>query len=125
MGLNKCKLGNFITKTDNRNSLLQYNVDAIRGVGNDKRLMPTRADLNGRDISKFKIVLPGDFVFNHRTSRHGGKFCITYNSESAPVICTEDYTVFRIKSECATKVAPLWLYLFFCRPEFDRFVMYS
>ena len=48
--------------------------------------MPTKADINGRDLSKFQIVCPGDFVFNHRTSRNGSKFSIAYNGGERAVI---------------------------------------
>ena len=68
MGLSKYKLGELIELRDVRNSDLQYGIADVRGVNNLKQLMPTKADLNGRDLTKFQIVSPGEFVFNHRTS---------------------------------------------------------
>jgi type I restriction enzyme S subunit len=85
--------------------------------------MPTKADMNGRDLSKFQIVHPGEFVFNHRTSRNGSKFSIAYNDGEYPVICTEDYVVFRIKEDSRTILMAEWLYMFFNRSEFDRYVI--
>lgn len=85
--------------------------------------MQTKADLNGRDLSRFQVVNPGEFVFNHRTSRNGSKFSIALNDEDAPVICTEDYVVFRIKRECEDMLLAEWLYMFFDRLEFDRYVI--
>ena len=85
--------------------------------------MPTKTSLTGRDLSKFQIVFPGDFVFNHRTSRNGSKFSIAYNGGESPVICTEDYVVFRIKPEYSHKLLARWLYMHFNRPEFDRYVI--
>lgn len=85
--------------------------------------MSTKADLNGRDLSKFQIVYPGDFVFNHRTSRNGSKFSIAYNDGEQPVICTEDYVVFRVRDDCKNILNARWLYMFFNRPEFDRYVI--
>lgn len=125
MILTKHCLGEFIERLDIRNSEQKYSIEDVRGVSNDKKLMPTKADLNGRDLTKFRIVNPGEFVYNHRTSRHGGKFCIAYNSGTAPIICTEDYTVFKIKDSCKERLLDTWLFMFFNRPEFDRFVMYS
>ena len=119
------KLGEFIFQKDQRNNELKYSIESVCGVNNLKELMPTRADLNGRDISKFLIVEPGDFVYNHRTSRHGGKFCIAYNNGEKPIICTEDYTVFSIKNEAKEELLAQWLFIYFRRPECDRFVMYS
>ena len=94
MALNKYRLGDLIELLGQENTKLQYGIEDVRGVNNLKKLMSTKADLNGRDLSKFQIVNPGEFFFNHRTSRNGAKFSITYNYESSPIICTEDYVVF-------------------------------
>ena len=125
MALTKYKLGELIELLEYTNSDLQYCIDDVRGVNNLKHLMPTKADMNGRDLSKFQIVKPGEFVFNHRTSRNGGKFSIALNDENAPVICTEDYVVFRIKPESKNTLIEEWLYLYFNRSEFDRYVITS
>ena len=108
---------------DVRNSDLQYGIADVRGVNNLKQLMPTKADLNGRDLTKFQIVDPSEFVFNHRTSRNGSKFSIAYNYGERPIICTEDYVVFRVKDDCKQILDAIWLYMFFNRPEFDRYVI--
>ena len=123
MGLSKYKLGELIELRDVRNSDLQYSIADVRGVNNLKLLMPTKADLNGRDLTKFQIVSPGEFVFNHRTSRNGSKFSIAYNDGERPIICTEDYVVFRVKDDCKQILEAIWLYMFFNRPEFDRYVI--
>lgn len=123
MALTKSLLGSYLELRENYNSELKYGLDDVRGVNNLKKLMPTKADLNGRDISKFNIVYPGEFVFNHRTSRNGSKFSIAYNDEEKPIICTEDYVVFKIRDDCKNKLHELWLYMFFNRPEFDRYVI--
>lgn len=125
MALIKYKLGELIELLEYTNSDLQYCIDDVRRVNNLKHLMPTKADMNGRDLSKFQIVKPGEFVFNHRTSRNGGKFSIALNDENAPVICTEDYVVFRIKPESKNTLIEEWLYLYFNRSEFDRYVITS
>lgn len=123
MALSKYKLGKLIELRDVRNSDLQYGIADVRGVNNLKQLMPTKADLNGRDLTKFQIVSPGEFVFNHRTSRNGSKFSIAYNDGERPIICTEDYVVFRVKDDCKQILEAIWLYMFFNRPEFDRYVI--
>ena len=40
-----------------------------------------------------------------------------------PHIFTEDYVVFRIKEDCEILLLKEWLYMYFCRAEFDRFVI--
>ena len=123
MELNRCVLGEFIELRENINTDLRYGVKDVRGVNNLKELMPTKADISGRDLSKFQIVYPGEFVFNHRTSRNGSKFSIAFNDCGKPVICTEDYVVFRIKEISPKRLLPEWLYMYFNRPEFDRYVI--
>ena len=123
MALTKCKLGDLIELREVVNSDLAFGSEYVRGVNNLKQLMPTKADINGRDLSKFQIVYPGEFVFNHRTSRNGSKFSIAYNDGDTPVICTEDYVVFRIKEESKQFLVAEWLYMFFNRSEFDRYVI--
>lgn len=123
MGLTNCILGSYLELCSNRNTDLQYGIKDVRGVNNQKQFMSTKADLNGRDLRKFQIVHPGEFVFNHRTSRNGSKFSIAYNDGNTSVICTEDYVVFKIRDVCKRFLDARWLYLFFNRPEFDRFVI--
>lgn len=123
MALTKCKLGAYIELRGETNASLVFGPDDVRGVNNLKLLMPTKADINGRDLSKFQIVYPGEFVFNHRTSRNGSKFSIAYNDGEKAVICTEDYVVFRIKEDAKEVLAAEWLYMFFNRSEFDRYVI--
>lgn len=123
MALNKCNLGEHIELCNSINSDLLFGLHDVRGVNNLKSLMPTKADMNGRDLSKFQIVNSGEFVFNHRTSRNGSKFSIAFNDGESPVICTEDYVVFRIKQESKNILSAKWLYMFFNRSEFDRYVI--
>ncbi len=123
MALTKYSLGELIELREITNDDLSFGVDDVRGVNNLKKLMPTKADINGRDLAKFQIVHPGEFVFNHRTSRNGGKFSIAYNNGEKPVICTEDYVVFRIKEDATQTILADWLYMFFNRAEFDRYVI--
>ena len=123
MGLKKYKLGELIELVVETNSDELFGPNDVRGISNLKEMMSTKADLNGRDLSKFQIVQPGTFVFNHRTSRNGSKFSITYNYDSVPHIFTEDYVVFRIKKDCENILLKEWLYMYFCRAEFDRYVI--
>ena len=123
MGLSKYKLGELIELVEETNSDELFGPDDVRGISNLKEMMTTKADLNGRDLSMFQIVRPGTFVFNHRTSRNGSKFSITYNYDSRPHIFTEDYVAFRVKEDCDNLLMKEWLYMYLCRAEFDRFVI--
>ncbi len=121
MALSKYKLGDLIEKVYLKNNRSEYNEKNARGVNNNKQLIITKANIDGRDFSKFSIVEPGVFFFNHRTSRNGSKFSITYNNTNENYIVTEDYVLFRISDE--KMILKEWLYMFFNRPELDRYVI--
>ena len=85
MALTKYRLGDLIELCETTNEGLSFGADDVRGVNNQKKLMPTKADIHGRDLAKFQIVHPGAFVFNHRTSRNGSKFSIAYNDDEKQI----------------------------------------
>lgn len=57
MGLKKYKLGELIELVEETNSDELFGSDDVRGISNLKEMMSTKADLNGRDLSK-GIVRP-------------------------------------------------------------------
>lgn len=116
------RLGQYIERIDRRNDDHLYGLEDIRGVSNTKELMPTKANMNGRDLAPFQILMPGEFVFNRRTTRNGERIGLGMNKDSKPYILTEDYVLFAIKEDAG--LLPIYLYLFFCRDEFDRYVRY-
>lgn len=121
MGSNRVRLGECLTLVERRNLDGRYSIDDVRGVNNQKLMIRTKADVSARDFSKFQIVEPGEFFFNHRTSRNGSKLSITYNYDGEPHIVTEDYIVFRVTDE--NYLCPSWLYLYVCRSEYDRYAI--
>lgn len=116
------RLAQYIERIDRRNDEHLYGLEDIRGVSNTKELMPTKANMNGRDLAPFQILMPGEFVFNRRTTRNGERIGLGMNKDSKPYILTEDYVLFAIKEDA--ELLPIYLYLFFCRDEFDRYVRY-
>lgn len=119
MALRRVKLGECLELVEKRNVDGAYGVDDVRGVNNLKKMILTKADISARDLTKFQVVEPGVFFFNHRTSRNGSKFSITFNYDNETHITTEDYVLFRVKE--GSGLSPMWLYLFVCRNEFDRY----
>ncbi len=87
--------------------------------------MQTRANLIGRTYEKFIVLRPQEFVFNRRTTRNGEKIGMAYNNTDREYIFTNDYVAFRVKQEYLDKLLPDYLYMFFCRDEFDRYARYK
>lgn len=121
MQSSRARLGDLLELIERPNAGARYGIEDVRGVNNQKLMIQTKADVSARDLSKFQVVEPGEFFFNHRTSRNGSKFSITYNYDDAAHIVTEDYVVFRVADE--DRLSPGWLYLYVCRAEYDRYVI--
>lgn len=125
MKLDYKQLGQYIEIVFRTNSDLKYGIEDVRGCSNTKQMMQTRANLIGRTYEKFIVLKPQEFVFNRRTTRNGEKIGMAYNNTDREYIFTNDYVAFRVKQEYLDKLLPDFLYLFFCRDEFDRYARYK
>lgn len=115
----KKTLGEYIEQSDERNSDLQ--VTFLQGVSTNKVLIETKANTNGLSFHNYKVVRTGEFVYVADTSRRGDKIALAMNS-AEPCIVSAIYTVFRVvKTE---ELLPEYLYLWFARPEFDRYARF-
>ena len=123
MGLSK--LGQYIEQIEYRNSCLEYGVEDVRGVSNNKEIMPTKADNEGRDLNRFYIIGPDEFVYNSRTTRMGEKVGLGYNNTGKSFITSWNNSAFRIKKEALKYFLPAYLFIYFNRPEFDRYARYN
>ena len=111
------ELGKYIEVFDKRNT--DGNDYLFYGINKDKTFMPTVADTNNLDSSKYKVVNKGDFVFSGMQT--GRDICIRialYN-DIQPIIILPAYTTFKIKDE--TLIIPQYLFLQFKRFEMDRY----
>lgn len=123
MGLNKYRLSELLDRNTETNEGLVFGLSNVRGVLNTKGISNTRADMDNRDLSKFLVVRPGGFIFNHRVH---DKLGLGYNTSNDVYIFTNDYVAFYVKPEIAKSVLlPDYLYVWFLRPEFDRYMLFK
>ncbi len=118
MGLTKYRLGDLIETTTNTNSDLRYSPQDVRGMTITKQIIPTKADVETTDLRKFLVVEPFEFVYNPRT--HGKKIGIGFNDSDKAFIISWNNTAFRIKAARVNIILPEYLFLHFCRDEWDR-----
>lgn len=118
-------LGDYIEIVSRTNKNLKYGIEDVRGCSNTKQMMQTRANLIGRTYEKFIVLKPKEFVFNRRTTRNGERIGMAYNNTEREYIFTNDYVAFRVRKEYLDVLLPEYLYLFFCRDEFDRYARYK
>lgn len=112
-------LGEYIEQSDERNNDLQ--VTFLQGVSTNKVLIETKANTNGLSFHNYKVVRTGEFVYVADTSRRGDKIALAMNSVE-PCIVSAIYTVFRVVK--TLELLPEYLYLWFARPEFDRYARF-
>ena len=121
MGLNKRCLKGLIEHSDLRNTDGLYGESDVMGVGTDKSMFPTKADLNGVNLRNYKLFPPGSFAYVADTSRRGNKIALTYNDTDKIFIVSTWYVVFKICDSAKDIITSEYLFLYFNRAEFDRY----
>lgn len=115
------RLGGYICQVDVRNKDLA--VDNLIGISVNKEFMPSKANTIGTDMSTYRIVRPGQFVFCPVTSRNGDRITVALYKESEVAIMSQAYTVFEVKD--GSGLLPEYLMMWFRRPEFDRYARFK
>lgn len=116
MMLKKYKLGELIELCDERNS---YGYTNFYGLNINKEFMPTWANTEGLDESKYKVVRKKRFVFSGMQT--GRDECIRismYNGEE-PIIVSPAYMTFEVTRE--DLVLSEYFFMLFLSKEKDRF----
>lgn len=122
MALTRYKLGELIKETDNRNTTEKYSVDYVRGISTGKQFIDTKANMDGVSLTSYKIVKNNEFAYVADTSRRGDKIALAYNAGSE-ILISSIYTVFYISRPDLLNSD--YLFMYFNRPEFDRFSRFS
>lgn len=123
MALTKIKLGELIEQCDDRNDNLNYKLDDVKGISIQKIFIETKADMEGVSLKPYKLVKPGDFAYVTVTSRNGEKITLAHNMTEQTYIVSSSYVVFHVGRK--DLILPDYLYMYFNRPEFDRFSRFN
>ena len=123
MDLKRYKLGQLLDRNTETNVDLVYGVSDVRGVLNTKGISNTKVSVEDRDLTKFLVVRPGGFIFNHRVH---DKLGLGYNTSENTFIFTNDYVAFYVNPDIARSIMlPEYLYIWFLRDEFDRYMLFK
>lgn len=122
-GVKWVRLGDYIEQCDERNTKGMYSVEDVRGISIEKRIIDTKANMDGVSVTNYKLYRTNYFCYVPVTSRNGNKITLALNTYNATYIVSSAYDVFRVKDE--VELLPLYLFLFFLRPEFDRYARYN
>ncbi len=116
-------LGKYIVTRDERNSNSELNLLSVRGLATTKDLIPTKANMEGVSLTSYKIMYPDDIAYVSDTSRRGDKVSLAHNQTSKKYLLSSISTVFHILD--TNELDPTFLYLWFCRPEYDRYARFN
>lgn len=89
----------------------------VQGINISKQFMPSVADTNGVDLTKYKVVKKGQFAFSGMQTGRDECIRIALCDTEEPIIISPAYTVFEAKSQM---VYPEYIMLWFLRGESDR-----
>jgi len=120
MSANKTKwvrLGDYIELCEERNS--EEGNYPFCGINKDKVFMPTVADTNNLDSTKYKLVRKGTFVFSGMQTGRDVCIRIAMQDKDETLLVSPAYTTFTIKD--TSKLNPQYLYMQFIRFEMDRY----
>ena len=121
MGLTK--LGTYIEPFDERNSDGDYGPDSVVGLSTQKEIIKTKANLQGVSLDSYKLFPPDSFAFVPDTSRRGDKMSLAFNRTEETYLVSSISVVFKIKD--IQKLDSTYLYIYFNRPEFDRYARFN
>ena len=116
MGLSRYRIGELINVVDERNNL---GLTEFYGVNINKEFMPTAANTEGLDETKYKVIRKNRFVFSGMQTGRDECIRLSMYQDDNPVIISPAYTTFEV---IATHIViPLYFFMKFLSKEMDRY----
>lgn len=123
MTLNRYRLGDLIELSYKKNEDELYGINDVKGISIKKKFIKTKANMDGVSLKRYLLVEPDSFCYVPTTSRNGEKITLAHNNTSNTYIVSSSYIVFKIKRK--DLIISDYLFIYFCRPEFDRFSRFN
>ena len=114
---NLVRIGDYIEVYDVKNG--NSNDLQFCGINKDKTFMPTVADTNELDSSKYKIVEKDAFVFSGMQTGRDVCIRLALYDKDEPILVSPAYTTFIIKDK--SEILPHYLFIQFNRFQMDRY----
>ena len=113
----KCeKIGDYLQEEIMRNTDNSLGKEDVLGVTKDKTYIKTVANLNGIDLSNYKVVKPRQFAYSNRINI--GSIALRYDT---PCLVSPSYTVFSVND---VKILSESLLLWLSRSEFLHYAFF-
>ena len=85
------EIGPYIEEYDERNSNEAYGLDDVRGISIEKKIIDTKANMDGVKLSPYKIFKRNTFCYVTITSRNGERITLALNSDNKNYIVSSSY----------------------------------
>lgn len=118
MKSNYSALGNYIREVNERNSNLA--ITKLLGVSMEKTFIQSVANLNGVDMSIYKVLRNEQLACKLMSVGRDEKLPVDLYKEKQPAIVSSAYYVFEPKDK--EELLPEYLMMWLCRPENDRYI---
>ena len=105
-----------VERIDDRNS--DGKISTLIGVSIDKCFINSVANINGTDLTKYKIIRRDDFAVSLMQVSRDSKIPIARLKDYDQAIMSPAYPIFRVRD--TSVILPEYLEMWFMRPEFDR-----
>ena len=116
MALTKYRIGDLISVVDERNDI---GIREFYGININKEFMPTVANTEGLDETKYKVVRKNSFVYSGMQTGRDECIRISMYTKDSPILVSPAYTTFEVTS--LDTVIPLYFFMKFLTKERDRY----
>lgn len=114
------KLGRYLIRNLKKNDNKRFSKADVKGFNNYGQFIKPMRLFSG-DVSTFKIISKGDFVYNSRVNSTIERLSIAYN-EGEDLIVTPAYETFYVRDD--TELYPYYLYFLLQRDSFAKKVLF-
>ncbi|MEZ9990359.1 restriction endonuclease subunit S [Vibrio splendidus] len=110
------RIGDYVTQIKLKNT--DDSISLLKGININKHFMPSVANINGTDLSKYRVVKKNQFAFNPMHVGRDEVLPISMLEDDELIIVSPAYVVFEVKDE--EELLPAYLMMWCRRSEFDR-----
>ncbi len=116
MRLHYKRIGDYVTQVKLKNT--DGTISSLKGININKHFMPSVANVNGTDLSTYRVVKKNQFAFNPMHVGRDEVLPISMLEDDESIIVSPAYVVFEVKDE--DELLPAYLMIWCRRSEFDR-----
>jgi type I restriction enzyme, S subunit len=114
-------LGDYIEKTDNKNTSYKYN--NVKGMSVLKKFRTPSTKVNMSNLSNYRVVHKNEFGYV-QTTNNEKVLIVCLSKFEEPILISSVHIVFKIKEEKKQELLPEYLHLFLRRKDMDRYARF-